>query len=165
MRAAPLLPTRPAATRRGLVFGDSVVGNVATPSWGPGNGLGWARRFGFLQATDVVLVISSHDAADNPSPEPFTGNPNHPLQSPVSALVEGLERYALPRLGIRLPLDVSSAPASSEPRSPPPNATAWPCAKRRPRCSIGCRGGCEGQRLRMQPCTRWAIRGVRMYYD
>ena len=142
MRSAPLSPTRPAATRRVLVFGDSVVwggavldqsliaterlrqlgvsevGNVATPSWGPGNWLGWARRFGFLQATDVVLVISSHDAADNPIPDPFTGNPNHPLQPPVSALVEGLERYALPRLGIRLPLAVSSAPASSEPAAP-----------------------------------------------
>jgi len=134
MRAAPLSPTRPAAARRVLVFGDSVVwggavldqsliatelvrragigevGNVAAPSWGPGNWLGWARRFGFLQATDVVLVISSHDAGDNPSPEPFTGNPNQPQQPPASALVEGLERLALPRLGIRL-----LAPASSEP--------------------------------------------------
>lgn len=142
MRSAPFPPIRATDARRVLVFGDSVVwggavldqsliatdllqqtgitdvGNVAAPSWGPGNWLGWARRFGFLQATDVVLVISSHDAADNPSPDPFTGNSNHPLQPPVSALVEGLERYALPRLGIRLPLAVSSAPASSEPASP-----------------------------------------------
>ncbi len=66
-----------------------------------------------------MLVISSHDAADNPSPEPFTGNPNHPLQPPVSALAEGLERYALPRLGIRLPAPASSEPApSAEPTSP-----------------------------------------------
>jgi hypothetical protein len=136
MRAAPLSPSRPANLRRLLVFGDSVVwggavldqsliatdqlrqagigevGNVAVPSWGPGNWLGWARRFGFLQATDVVLVISSHDAADNPSPEHFRSNPYDPLRQPVSALAEGLERYALPRLGYAhwLPSVLSSWP-------------------------------------------------------
>jgi hypothetical protein len=139
MRSPQFPPIRTSDARRLLVFGDSVVwggavldqsliatnllqqagitevGNVAAPSWGPGNWLGWARRFGFLQATDVVLVISSHDAADNPSPDPFTGNTNHPLQPPVSALVEGLERYALPRLGMRLPEPAST---SGEPTSP-----------------------------------------------
>jgi hypothetical protein len=80
------------------------VGNVAAPSWGPGNQLGWARRFGFLQATDVVLVISSHDAFDNPSPEPFRGDLNHPLVAPATALSEGFERYLLPRLGLSRPV-------------------------------------------------------------
>lgn len=124
MRSSPLLATRPPGGRRVLVFGDSVVwggakldqrliatevlkrsalsevGNVAAPSWGPGNWLGWARRYGFFQATDVVLVISSHDAFDNPSPEPFRGDANHPLRPPRSALAEGAERYLLPRLGL-----------------------------------------------------------------
>lgn len=144
MRSRPLGAVRPPDGRRVLVFGDSVVwggsvldqnliatevlrhsvpadvGNVAAPSWGPGNWLGWARRFGFLQATDVVLVISSHDAADNPSPVPFRGDVNHPLQPPISALAEGLERYALPRLGIRLSTPSSSelAPPSAQPTSP-----------------------------------------------
>jgi len=103
MRSNALLQQRPVYQRRVLVFGDSVVwggavldqeqiatellaqpgitevGNVAVPSWGPGNWLGYAKRFGFLDATDVVLVISSHDAADNPSPEPFSGDRNRPL--------------------------------------------------------------------------------------
>jgi hypothetical protein len=136
MRSAPLPASRPAGARRVLVFGDSIiwggavldqdriatellkqagfpeVGNVAAPSWGPGNWLGYARRFGFHQATDVVLVISSHDAADNPSPEPFRGNANQPLAPPFSALTEGIERYLLPRLGIR-DLQVQSPVAST----------------------------------------------------
>ena len=131
--------------RRVLVFGDSVVwggavldqsliatdrlrlggitevGNVAAPSWGPGNWLGWVRRFGFMQATDVVLVISSHDAADNPSSEPFNGNIYQPLQTPTSALAEGVERYLLPRLRFRKlaasPPALGNTPAG-EPTSP-----------------------------------------------
>jgi hypothetical protein len=149
MRAAPFPPTRSPETRRVLVFGDSVVwggavldqsliatevlrqggipevGNVAAPSWGPGNWLGWARRYGFLQATDVVLVISSHDAADNPSPTPFTGNPNHPLHPPASALAEGVEIYLLPRLG--LPLRRAATP---EPVGPPSGKPTSPAAPR-----------------------------------
>ena len=137
MRAAPLSPTRLRNARRVLVFGDSVVwggavldqsliaterlrqagitdvGNVAAPSWGPGNWLGWARRFGFLQATDVVLVISSHDALDNPSLAPFTGDSNHPLQPPASAFAEGVERYLLPRLGIRIGVPSGPEPSPS----------------------------------------------------
>jgi hypothetical protein len=101
--------------------GVAEVGNVAAPSWGPGNWLGWAKRFGFLQATDVVLVISSHDAADNPNLTPFTGDPNHPLKTPVSALSEGVERYLLPRLGIRMRVPSAPDPVgapSGEPTSP-----------------------------------------------
>ena len=149
MRAAPFPPTRSPEARRVLVFGDSVVwggavldqsliatevlrqggipevGNVAAPSWGPGNWLGWARRYGFLQSTDVVLVISSHDAADNPSPTPFTGNPNHPLHPPASALAEGMEIYLLPRLG--LPLRRAATP---EPVGPPSGKPTSPAAPR-----------------------------------
>ena len=31
-------------------------------------------------------------------------------------------------------------PLAAEPRSAPPIATVWPCAKRPPRCCIGCSG-------------------------
>lgn len=137
MRSAALSHTRLGHAHRVLVFGDSVVwggsnldqsliaterlrqagitdvGNVSAPSWGPGNWLGWARRFGFLQATDVVLVISSHDAFDNPALTPFTGDTNHPLQPPASALAEGVERYLLSRLGIRF-----GVPSGREPAAP-----------------------------------------------
>ena len=92
------------------------VGNVSAPSWGPGNWLGWAQRFGFLDANTVVLVISSHDAADNPSSEPFRGDRNHSLHPPASALWEGFNRYLLPRLQAWLP---SPPPADS----PPPVAS------------------------------------------
>lgn len=144
MRSSPLSAARPPDRRRVLVFGDSElwggsvldqnliatevlrdwlpaeVGNVSAPGWGPGNWLGWARRFGFLQATDVVLVINSYDAAETPSSEPFRGDVNHPLHPPRSALAEGLERYALPRLSIRLstPPSTKSTPPSAQPTSP-----------------------------------------------
>jgi len=90
------------ATDRHRQAGITDVGNVAASSCGPGNWLGCARRFGFLQATGMVLVISSHDTIDNPSLTPFTADTNHPLQPPASVLAEGVERYLLPRLGIRI---------------------------------------------------------------
>lgn len=132
MRSAPLSKRRHSRHRRVLVFGDSVVwggavmdqsliatellskggdfevGNVAAPSWGPGNWLGWAQRFGFLDSTDVILVINGHDAADNPSSVPFSGNINHPLSPPSLALVELVQRYLLPRFGIFLDRENSS---------------------------------------------------------
>ena len=135
MRSAPLAPVRDQSLQRVLIFGDSVlwggsvldqnliatdllqksgnfeVGNVAAPSWGPGNWLGWAQRYGFLEANTVVLVISSHDAADNPSSETFLGNRNQPLHPPVSALWEGFNRYFLPRFKALLP---SAPPADSD---------------------------------------------------
>jgi hypothetical protein len=65
--------------------------------------LGRAVVSGELIATEVVLVISSHDATDNPSPEPFRGGTNHPVEPPTSALREGIGRYLLPRLGLPFP--------------------------------------------------------------
>ncbi|MCW5558360.1 MAG: hypothetical protein KIT22_11080, partial [Verrucomicrobiae bacterium] len=125
MRSDPFAVRKAAGELRVLVFGDSVVnggnltdhqdlatellrhelerqrhtaitvGNVSAGSWGPGNWLAYAREFGFFDADIVVLVISSHDSADNPSFAPL--NPaTHPTRQPVSALVEGIERY-LPR--------------------------------------------------------------------
>ena len=78
-----------------------VVGNVSAGSWGPGNWLGYARTYGFFDADAVVLLISSHDARDNPTFDPL--NPQtHPERKPVSALWEGVTRYLpryLPELG------------------------------------------------------------------
>ena len=96
------------------------VGNVAAPSWGPGNWLGWAKRFGFMQATDIVLVISSHDAFDNPGAMPFMGDANHPLRPPSGAIAEAIQRYMLPRLQAWLsPIlpPASLAEASTQPTS------------------------------------------------
>jgi hypothetical protein len=72
-----------------------IVGNISAGSWGPGNWLAYAKEYGFFDADLIVLVLSSHDYADNPTFAPL--NPNtHPTAPPISALIEGIERY-LPR--------------------------------------------------------------------
>ncbi len=72
----------------------------------------------------MVQVISSHDAADHPSPEPFHGYTNQPLNPQASALVSGLERYLLPCLGIRprsaRPPEGSPAPVADPTSAPDP---------------------------------------------
>lgn len=71
------------------------VANVSAGSWGPGNWLAYVREYGFFNADAVVLVISSHDAGDNPTFAPL--NPQtHPQSRPMLALWEGITRY-LPR--------------------------------------------------------------------
>ncbi|WP_448570608.1 hypothetical protein [Trichothermofontia sp.] len=72
-----------------------VVGNISAGSWGPGNWLAYAKEYGFFGADVVVLVISSHDYADNPSFSDLNQN-THPTRYPILALVEGVTRY-LPR--------------------------------------------------------------------
>jgi hypothetical protein len=80
-----------------------VVGNISAGSWGPGNWLAYAKNYGFFGADVVVLVLSSHDYADNPTFEIL--NPNtHPTEAPISALLEGVTRY-LPRYLPVLDLD------------------------------------------------------------
>lgn len=75
--------------------GQAIVGNISAGSWGPGNWLAYAREYGFFEADVVILVMSSHDACDNPTFEKL--NPNtHPTATPAFALVEGVSRY-LPR--------------------------------------------------------------------
>lgn len=69
-----------------------IVGNVSAGSWGPGNWFAYANEFGLFDADVVVLVISSHDYADNPKFLPLNEN-THPTQKPFSALVEGIQRY------------------------------------------------------------------------
>lgn len=124
MRSEPMTERIRPGVRRILVFGDSVifggqqvdqsriaislfhdrllkssylaeVGNVSAGSWGPGNWKEWAAVHGFMSATDVILVISSHDALDNPTFEPL--NPNtHPSRPPASAIGELVDRYLNP---------------------------------------------------------------------
>lgn len=74
---------------------NAIVGNISAGSWGPGNWLAYAQEYGFFDADIVVLVISSHDCADNPTFQPLNKN-THPTEQPVLALFEGFERY-LPR--------------------------------------------------------------------
>ncbi len=88
--ATTLLQQKLSATQR-----TAVVGNISAGSWGPGNWLAYAKEFGFFGADIVVLVISSHDYADNPTFQTLNKN-THPTENPKAALLEGIARY-LPR--------------------------------------------------------------------
>ncbi len=118
-RLGPLLP----GSLRPFSSGPIEIGNVSGGSWGPGNWLAWARTYGFLGATDVVLVVSSHDARDNPSFAPLDAD--HPTVPPGSALQELLGRYLWPRIASQLPRGSVStvspnraAPPGPDPASP-----------------------------------------------
>jgi lysophospholipase L1-like esterase len=75
-----------------------VVGNISAGSWGPGNLLAYARRFGLFEADLVVIVLNSEDASDNPTGEPIVGiHHSFPAQRPWTALGEGFTRYVWPR--------------------------------------------------------------------
>jgi lysophospholipase L1-like esterase len=74
------------------------VGNISAGSWGPGNWLAYANEYGFFGSDIVVLVISSGDAADNPTFEPLNKN-IYATKTPVSALLEGITIY-LPQIDI-----------------------------------------------------------------
>ena len=71
------------------------VGNVSAGSWGPGNWLAYARRFGVFDADTVLLVVNSGDYADNPTFEPLRPD-THPTAKPTLATQEAIARY-LPR--------------------------------------------------------------------
>lgn len=137
MRSEPLAMPRPTGLRRLLVIGDSVVwggaqldqasiaterlrqpglevANLGVPSWGPANQLAYVQRYGLFDATDVVLVISSHDAADVPSSSPFRGDNDRPIHPPIGALAELLQRYGMPRLRQALPILPPPKPAHNE---------------------------------------------------
>lgn len=94
--ASELLPPRLAAALGHPV----VVGNISAGSWGPGNLLAYARRFGLFEADVVVIVVNSEDASDNPTGRPIVGvDPSFPDRRPWSALAEAVARYVVPRLG------------------------------------------------------------------
>lgn len=76
-----------------------VVGNVAAGSWGPGNLLAYARRFGFFDADVVLIVLHGMDVGDNPTGVPVVGiDPSFPAKRPPSAIAEAVGRYLIPRL-------------------------------------------------------------------
>lgn len=89
------------------------VANVSAGSWGPGNWLAFAQERGTFDADVIVLVLSSHDASDNPTFTPL--DPQLcPTANPPGALWEALARY-LPRYL-----------KSLRPSGPPPPAPAAP---------------------------------------
>lgn len=119
--------------KRVLVFGDSVVnggnltdhdelattrlsdqsvfyGNISAISWGPRNIIAWIEEFGILNADKAIVVISSHDLTDFPNFAALDPN-THPTRLPVSALIEGIQRY-LPRyIPLLQPRDAGTEPS------------------------------------------------------
>lgn len=65
-----------------------VVGNVSAGSWGPPNLLAYVREYGLFDADAVVIVLSSHDAADAPIGQPF-----QPPRKPLFAIEELVGRF------------------------------------------------------------------------
>lgn len=101
-----------------------VVGNISAGSWGPANLLAYVQTYGLFEADLILIVISSHDAADTPTFQPLSPD-THPTQAPISALWEGITRY-LPRY---LPTPGSSPAPGSAPEANPnagPTATDPP---------------------------------------
>ena len=122
LRSPSLAKSRAKDQTRVLIVGDSIVwggaqldqsslatelirgnhnleiANVSAPSWGPANQLAFLSTYGLQDASHVVLVISSHDAFDVPTFKPLSQSLDKPTSNPPSALLEGFNRYLLPRI-------------------------------------------------------------------
>lgn len=96
---ADLATERLQARLRGELKRPVVVGNIAAGSWGPGNLLAYAKRFGLFDADVVLIVLHGKDVGDNPTGAPVVGvDPSFPETRPFSALAEAVQRYLVPRL-------------------------------------------------------------------
>lgn len=73
--------------------------NIAAGSWGPDNCFAYLKKHGDFGAKLLVLFVSSHDAYDTMDFQQVVGNhPSYPSKQYASAIVELLDRYAIPRL-------------------------------------------------------------------
>jgi len=73
--------------------------NISAGSWGPDNAYAYLTKYGDFNATEFILVFSSHDAHDNMKHEKIVGlHSSYPSTQPFSALTEGFTRYFIPRL-------------------------------------------------------------------
>ncbi len=96
---ADLATERLQATLRKELGRPVVVGNIAAGSWGPGNLLAYAKRFGLFDADVVLIVLHGKDVGDNPTGVPVVGiDPSFPAKRPPAAIVEAVGRYLIPRL-------------------------------------------------------------------
>jgi hypothetical protein len=76
-----------------------IFGNVSASSWGPINELAYAKKYGLFDADVLLIVVSSHDYADVPTPEPEVGvQLGLPDHKPLLALQEVIVRYLWPRI-------------------------------------------------------------------
>jgi len=76
-----------------------IFGNVSASSWGPMNELAYVKKYGLFDADVLLIVVSSHDYADVPTPEPEVGvQLGLPDRKPLLALQEVVVRYLWPRV-------------------------------------------------------------------
>jgi hypothetical protein len=68
------------------------VANSSAGSWGPGNWLAYVRAYGMFESDLLLLVLSSHDYADNPTYGALDSG-DYPVQPPAFAIQEGVQRY------------------------------------------------------------------------
>ncbi len=73
--------------------------NISAGSWGPGNCAAYLMEHGLFDATQMFLLVSSHDATDNMDFVPVVGKSIHyPDKQFSSAWHELFIRYLFPRL-------------------------------------------------------------------
>jgi len=76
-----------------------IFGNVSASSWGPMNELAYVKKYGLFDADLLLILVSSHDYADVPTPEPEVGvQLGLPDHKPLLALQEVVVRYLWPRI-------------------------------------------------------------------
>lgn len=150
MRSASVDAHKPEGVFRVLVLGDSIVFghtniahddlattllsrkqlddgrrievlNASATSWGPGNMLAWLDRFGTLEADAIILVLSTHDLADDRTFQPLHRD-GYPQTKPVSALADWIWRRLTPD---------PAEEAQADPRSDGDAQTALPLLMRR----------------------------------
>jgi hypothetical protein len=72
--------------------------NISAGSWGPDNCAAYLKNHGTMNATMIILMVSSHDAYDNMTFEKVVGvNSSYPDKQYPLALLEVAYKYALPR--------------------------------------------------------------------
>tara|TARA_R110002049_G_scaffold261136_2_gene437245 strand:+ start:8406 stop:9311 length:906 start_codon:yes stop_codon:yes gene_type:complete len=77
--------------------------NISAGSWGLDNCYAYLQKFGNFDAEKIYLIVSSHDAYDNMDFRSIVGlNPSFPREQYKLAIFELLDRYLIPRLGLRL---------------------------------------------------------------
>lgn len=127
MRSPDLSATRPAATLRILLLGDSIANgawwtdqqetisalmeqqlrgrfpavevlNASANSWGPRNQVAYLRRFGTFESQAIVLLLNTDDLfATAPTSLPVGRDRNYPNRQPLLALTEVFERFFPPQ--------------------------------------------------------------------
>ena len=73
--------------------------NISAGSWGPDNAFEYLKKYGNFNTKKIILIFSSHDAHDNITHEEVVGIlPSYPEKQPCCALVDGFERYFIPKI-------------------------------------------------------------------